>query len=101
MLMAMLLSAAISDAPARPSLHDFTSEVDRILLSGRAMPRALLLDLDRLDRASDRFLAVIYLRRSGLLTGAEMPLERLLMGVAAPAAPPAPAHPISDTDNAD
>lgn len=85
MLLAMLLSATISEPAGAGSLADFTAEIDRILLSGRPMPPALLLDLDRLENASDRMLAIVYLRRSGLMTGPEVPLERLLPSSAATA----------------
>ncbi|WBU60212.1 hypothetical protein [Paracoccus albus] len=73
-----LLSAALSSAPDVHDLTSFTQEVDRIVLSGRRMPPALLLDVARLQRPADRMLALVYLRRTGLLTGEPVSLDRVV-----------------------
>lgn len=74
----LLLAAGLSGAPYTHDLTVFQHEVDRIILSGRQMPPALLLDVARLKRPADRMLALVYLRRTGLLTGERVSLDRVV-----------------------
>ena len=78
MLLAAILSAGLAASAGPPSLAGFTAEVDRLVLSGRPMPPALLLDIARLPDAGDRMLALVYLRRAGLLTGPAVSLDRIV-----------------------
>lgn len=75
MVLAGFLAAALT---AAPGLDDMIAEIDRLILSGRPMPAALLLDVRRLPSPEERMQAVIYLRRSGLLTGAPLSLDELV-----------------------
>lgn len=70
-----LLAAGLAGDPAATPLDQFTAEVDRIVLSGRRMPPAMLLDVARLPDAGDRMMALVYLRRTGLLTGPAVALD--------------------------
>ena len=72
MMVAALLTAGLAGAPG---LDTLTAEIDRLVLAGRPMRQALLLDVRRLPDAGDRMKALIYLRRSGLMTGPAVPLD--------------------------
>ncbi len=72
MILAALLTAGLAGAPGFDAL---TAEIDRLVLTGRPMQPALLLDVRRLPDAGDRMKALIYLRRSGLMTGPVVPLD--------------------------
>lgn len=76
MWLAAFLAASLGGDPDIAPLDAFTKEVDRIVLSGRQMPPALLLDVSRLPSAGDRMMALVYLRRTGLLTGPLVSLDR-------------------------
>lgn len=78
MWLAAVLASGLSGDPQLPALDAFTAEVDRIVLAGRQMPPALLLDVARLPSAGDRMLALVYLRRSGLLTGPAVSLDQVV-----------------------
>ncbi|WP_313135981.1 hypothetical protein [Paracoccus jeotgali] len=76
MLLGAVLATGLSATVASgQGLDDLTAEIDRLVLSGRSMPPALLLDLRRLPDAGQRMQAVVYLRRSGLLTGGPLDLD--------------------------
>lgn len=75
MWLAALLAAGLNGDPAAPQLDAFMAEVDRIILSGRLMPPAMLLDVARLPTAGERMMALVYLRRAGLLTGPAVALD--------------------------
>lgn len=96
MVLAGVLAAGLASAPGLDAL---IAEIDRIVLSGRPMPQALLLDVRRLPDAGDRMQAVIYLRRSGLLTGSAVSLDDVVFLRPAVLAAPSPATPeASDED---
>lgn len=78
MLFVALLAAGLSSDVAGPDFEDFVAEADRLVLSGRPMPAAFLLDVKRLPEASDRMRALVYLRRSGLLTGPALSLDDIV-----------------------
>jgi hypothetical protein len=72
---AAILAAGLTAAPGIDAL---TAEIDRLVLAGRPMQPALLLDVRRLPKAADRMQALIYLRRSGLLTGPAVSLDEMV-----------------------
>ena len=72
MVLAAILAVGLA---VTPSLDAFTAEIDRLVLAGRPMRPALLLDVQRLPNAGQRMQALIYLRRSGLLTGPAISLD--------------------------
>lgn len=78
MWQAFLLAAALNGATDARGLDSFTAAVDQIVLSGRQMPPAMLLDVARLPDAADRMMAIIYLRRAGLLTDDPLSLDRIV-----------------------
>ena len=93
MRLAAFLAAGLSSDPGVPPLDAFMAEVDRIILSGRQMPPAMLLDVARLPDVGKRMMALVYLRRTGLLTGPAVPLdgtvflaEPAVAGIPAPSA---------------
>ena len=75
MMLAAVLAAGLA---AAPGLDALTAEIDRMVLAGRPMQPALLLDVRRLPDAGDRMQALIYLRRSGLLTGQALSLDEMV-----------------------
>ncbi|MFV0293222.1 MAG: hypothetical protein ACK5II_08400 [Paracoccus sp. (in: a-proteobacteria)] len=77
-LLAAVLSAGLADVPADLSLDALMSEIDHLVLTGRKMPRAFLLDVERLPDPAGRMLALIYLRRAGLLTGSAVSLDQVV-----------------------
>lgn len=96
MVLAGVLAAGLASAPGFDAL---IAEIDRIVLAGRPMPQALLLDVRRLPDAGDRMQAVIYLRRSGLLTGSAVSLDDVVFLRPPVLAAPSPATPeASDED---
>lgn len=97
MWLAAFLAAGLSADPGAPSLDAFMAEVDRIILSGRQMPPALLLDVARLPDAGQRMKAVVYLRRTGLLTGPPVPLDGTVF-IAEPALGGIPTQPAGPAD---
>lgn len=97
MWLAAFLAASLSSDPAVPSLDAFMAEVDRIILSGRQMPPAMLLDVARLPDVGERMTALVYLRRSGLLTGPPVPLDGTVF-LAEPAVAGIPAPPAEVAD---
>ena len=76
--MTMLVAALAAGLAAAPGLDALTAEIDRLVLAGRPMRPALLLDVRRLPDAGDRMQALIYLRRSGLLTGPALSLDEMI-----------------------
>ncbi|MBA4490786.1 hypothetical protein [Paracoccus sp. S1E-3] len=99
MILAAFLTAGLA---AAPGLDALTTEIDRLVLAGRPMQPALLLDLRRLPDAGDRMKALIYLRRSGLMTGPAVPLEgTVFLRPAVTAAPPDAGRPAPTEDAAD
>ncbi len=70
-----LLAAAMAGVLG---FDDLRAEIDRIVLSGRSMPKAMMLDVRRLPSASERMLAIAYLRRSGLLSGTAVDMEKIV-----------------------
>lgn len=98
MILATFLTAGLA---AAPGLDALTAEIDRLVLAGRPMTPALLLDVRRLPNAGDRMQALIYLRRSGLLTGPAVPLDQTVFLSPAPsqkAVNPAPHEESADED---
>lgn len=81
MILAAFLTAGLA---AAPGLDALTAEIDRLVLAGRPMTPALLLDVRRLPNAGDRMQAIIYLRRSGLLTGSAVPVDQNVFLTPAP-----------------
>ena len=98
MLLAAFLAGGLAGAPGLDAL---TAEIDRLVLAGKPMRPALLLDVRRLPDAGDRMLALIYLRRSGLLTGPTLSLDEAVF--LTPDLPPeiAPATPHEDPADED
>lgn len=95
MVLAGILAAGLASAPGFDAL---IVEIDRVVLAGRPMPPALLLDVRRLPDAGDRMRAVIYLRRSGLLTGSAVSLDDVVFLRPAVLAAPSPATPPEASD---
>ncbi|MFD1796704.1 hypothetical protein FQV27_12785 [Paracoccus aurantiacus] len=83
-LLAGILAAGLAGAPGLPEI---IAEIDRLVLSGRQMPAAFMLDVRRLPDAGDRMQALVYLRRAGLLTGSAQPLDGIVFQRAPVAAP--------------
>ena len=81
------------------NIRALTAEIDRMVLAGRPMQPALLLDVRRLPDAGDRMQALIYLRRSGLLTGQALSLDEMVF--LRPATPPEAVTPVQHEDYAD
>ncbi len=75
MWLAAVLAAGLIGDPDAAQLEAFKAEVNRIVLSGRKMPPAMLLDVARLPDPGTRMMALVYLRRAGLLTGPAVPLD--------------------------
>ncbi|WBU56730.1 hypothetical protein [Paracoccus sediminicola] len=84
MLAAVLLSGSIGFGAQGQGFEELTRVIDGLVLSGRSLPPAFLLDVERLPSASDRMLALIYLRRSGMLTGDPVALDELVFDGPAP-----------------
>ena len=61
-----------------PTLDQITAKVNETVLAGRQMPPDFLLTIGRMEDAGDRMLAIVYLRRSGLLTGAAVDLDHVV-----------------------
>lgn len=74
-MLTLVLAAGLTPPPA--GFDEFRVEARQMVLAGEALPPDFLLSLSGLDEA-DRLLAVIYLRRAGLLTGPTIPLGRIL-----------------------
>ena len=89
----MLVAVLTAGLAATPGLDALTAEIDRLVLAGRPMRPALLLDVRRLPDAGQRMQALVYLRRSGLLTGPAISLDDVVFLKAA--------TPISHEDSAD
>lgn len=76
----LALTLAASLAPALGPVTDldaFRAQVAQMVLSGASLPPDYLLSLSGLPDGQ-RMLAVIYLRRAGLLTGDAVPLGRII-----------------------
>ncbi|WP_294930106.1 hypothetical protein [uncultured Paracoccus sp.] len=73
-----ILALALAATDARASSKDrFIAEMTERLLAGREAPKDLETRLLALEPA-ERFEVVVFLRRSGLLRGAPLPVDRLL-----------------------
>ena len=96
MMLAAVLAAGLAGAPGLDALK---AEIDRMVLAGKPMQPALLLDVRRLPDAGDRMLALIYLRRSGLLTGSALSLDETVF--LRPASSPMAMMPAPHEDSAD
>lgn len=78
---------ALLIAGASPEAEAIAADAQTRLLAGEGLPRDFRLQLRVLSPA-DRYAVVIWLRRSGLLTGPALPLEDMLAPVPAPAPTP-------------
>ncbi|MDO5605155.1 MAG: hypothetical protein Q4G25_08350 [Paracoccus sp. (in: a-proteobacteria)] len=76
MLFAVLTGIALEASTPSENLIALQAEIDGLVLSGQRMPAAFLLELERLPDAAERMQVIVYLRRSGLMTGREVPLDR-------------------------
>ncbi|WBU63958.1 hypothetical protein [Paracoccus aerodenitrificans] len=75
MVLAGFLAASLSLVPV-PELAEMTEEIDALVLAGKAVPPDFLLRVRRMASPEERMQIVVYLRRSGLLTGPALDLHR-------------------------
>lgn len=61
------------------SLADFQMKVNQWLLDGRNFHPTLALEISQIEPKADRLLAIVYLRRSGLLTGDSLDIDRIVL----------------------
>lgn len=78
--MILSLTTALLIAGASPEAEAYASQAQNLLLAGQGLPRDFRRELAALDPV-DRFAVVIWLRRSGLLTGPAIPLDEMLAPV--------------------
>ncbi|WBU53136.1 hypothetical protein [Paracoccus sp. SCSIO 75233] len=79
MILAAILSSALVSVEPAEDLDTIKSEVNRLVLAGASIPPDFLLRVQRLDDPADRMDAVVYLRRSGLMTGPAVSLDRYVL----------------------
>lgn len=77
LLIATALAAGAPSGNAASARDDLIQEATELLLSGEALPPDINLRLMELAPA-DRIEVLIFLRRSGMLTGPGWPIDRLL-----------------------
>lgn len=79
MIAALLMSALAATAPeaSGETLGKILGDAEKWVLDGKSLPPDYLIRIDRLEPA-DRFIAITYLRRAGLLVGPPVDLDRLL-----------------------
>lgn len=79
MIAALLMAALASTAPegAPDSLGRILGDAEQWVLDGKSLPPDYLIRIEGLEPA-DRFIAIVYLRRAGLLVGPAVDLDRLL-----------------------
>lgn len=75
--MILTLMTALLIAGASPEAETYAAEAQARMLAGQGLPRDFRRQLAALDPV-DRFAVVIWLRRSGLLTGPAIPIEAML-----------------------
>lgn len=71
------LMAALLIAGASPEAEAYAAEAQVRLLAGQGLPRDFRRQLAALA-PTDRFAVVIWLRRTGLLTGPAIPIDEML-----------------------
>lgn len=80
-ILALAADTAVAAAPSEPALPPavaaFAAEASALLLAGESLPPDYRLRLLVMPPA-ERLLAIIYLRRTGLLRGDPWPLEDVL-----------------------
>lgn len=82
MIFALLTSALVE----APTLARVTERIDELVLSGQSLPPDMILTVSRLPQPADRVLALVYLRRAGLLTGDPVEIGPLLERKSSPPA---------------
>ncbi len=75
--MILSLMTALLIAGASPEAEGYAAEAQARMLAGQGLPRDFRRDLAALEPV-DRFALVIWLRRSGMLTGPAIPIEAML-----------------------
>lgn len=83
-VLAAILSTGLAgpaEASGPPGLQDMFREIDRLVLTGRSLQPAFMLDVARLPSPAERMMAIAYLRRAGLLEGPAVLLDRIVFQI--------------------
>lgn len=81
--MILSLMTALLIAGASAEAESYAAEAQARMLAGQSLPRDFRRQLAALEPV-DRFAVVIWLRRTGLLTGPAVPIEAMLAPARAP-----------------